>query len=156
METSKPWILRPVAWVATSIMFVGLELACGLMRLLGEYLTYRLDGLSTISVIIWTMLFGSTIIGIFLYSATFLSSLLVTLSDKIYPSNHAFRYYFFGICEIINCASLIISAIMGNVQGDYMFWFYAQNGWLIYASVAMMRIGRSMSEDRLKAQYFLY
>ncbi len=156
METNKPWLLRPVAWVATSIMFVGLKLVGELMCLVGEYLTYRLDGLSTISVIIWTMLFGSTIIGLFFYSATFLSSLLVTLSDKIYPSNHAFRYYFVGIYEIINCASWIISAIMGNVHGDYMFWFYAQNGWLIYASVVMMLIGRSMSEDRHKAQCFLY
>ena len=148
MKTNKLWILRPVAWVATIIMFVGLMFVGEVVCLLGEYLTYRLDGLSAIAVMLWTMMFGSITIGTFFYSATYLSSLLATLSDKIYPSNHAFRYYFVGIYEIINCVCWILSAMMGNVKGDYMFWFYAQYGWKIYASVVMMLYGRSEAEAR--------
>lgn len=148
MEQKKFWLMRPVAWIATCAMFVAVKLLGELVCLLGEYATYRLDNLSTIAVILFALLFGSAAIGLFFYSATFLPAVLVSLSDKIYPSHHAFRYYFIGIYEIINCASWIIYAINGNVEGNYMFWFYAQNGWFIYASVTMMLVGRSASNDR--------
>ena len=101
MEQKKFWLMRPVAWIATYTMFVVVKLLGELVCMLGEYATYRLDNLSTIAVILFALLFGSTAIGIFFYSATFLSATLVTLSDKIYPSHHAFRYYFIGIYEII-------------------------------------------------------
>lgn len=148
MERKKFWVMRPVAWIATYAMFVVVKLLGELVCLLGEYATYRLDNLSTIAVILFALLFGSTAIGVFFYSATSLSALLVSLSDKIYPSHHAFRYYFIGIYEIVNCVSWIVYAITGNVTADYMFWFYAQHGWLIYASVTMMLVGRSVSNDR--------
>lgn len=148
MEQKKFWLMRPVAWIATCAMFVVVKLLGELVCLIGEYVTYRLDNLSTIAVILFAITFGTTAIGLFFYSATFMSGVLVSLSDKIYPSHHAFRYYFIGIYEIINCVSWIIYAITGNVTGDYMFWFYAQNVWLIYASVTMMLVGRSAANDR--------
>ena len=148
MEQKKSWLMRPVAWIATYAMFIVVKLLGELLCLLGEYTVYRLDNLSTVAIIVATLFFGSTAIGFFFYLATILPALLVSLSDKIYPSHHAFRYYFIGICEIINCASWIIYAIVGTVTGENMFWFYVQNGWLIYASAVMMFMGRSESNDR--------
>lgn len=153
MEQKKFWLLRPVAWIATCAMFVVVKLLGEVVCLIGEYATYRLDNSSTIAIILVALLFGTTAIGFFFYSATFLPGVLVSLSDKIYPSHHAFRYYFIGICEIINCVSWIISGITGTVMGDYMFWFYAQNVWLIYASIVMMLVGRSATNDRNPAYY---
>lgn len=151
MEQKKFWLMRPVAWIATYAMFVVVKLLGELVCLLGEYATYRLDKLPTIAVILIALMFGSAAISLFFYSGSILSTALVSLSDKIYPSHHAFRYYFIGILEIINSASWIIYAITGNVTGNYMFWFYAQNGWFIYASVIMMLAGRSVSNLRNQA-----
>ena len=105
MTQKKFWLMRPVAWIATCAMFAVVKLLGELVCLIGEYTTYRLDNLSTIAIIFIALSFGSAAIGFFFYSASFLSATLVTLSDKIYPSHHAFRYYFIGISEIISCVS---------------------------------------------------
>lgn len=147
MKQKKPWILRPVSWVCTVLMMILLEIAATLICLLGEYFTYKLSTLSTIGIVILVMAFGSTFVGLFFYSITYLSALLVELSDKIYPSHHAFRFYFFGLYEILGCVLHIISALIGNVKGDLMFWFYARYVWLIIASISVMLGGRAAANE---------
>lgn len=143
-----PWILRPVAWAVTIIMIFAMQLAAELICRLGDWLVYQLGGLSTIMIIFLVLMFGSAFVSLFFYSAFVLPSLFVSLSDKIYPSNHAFRYYFLGILEIAGCVFLVFAAIMGAVQGGSMFWFYARYAWLIFASVVMMIYGRSNAMAR--------
>lgn len=148
MEQKKLWILRPVAWVCTILMVLGLQLVAELICRLGEYFVFRLSSFSTIVVVILVLLFGSVFCGLFFYSAIFLPSFLVSISDKIYPSNHSFRYYFVGLYEIAGCAFLIFAAIMGAVKGGSMFWFYARYGWLILSSIIMMVVGHSQAKAR--------
>ena len=153
MEKKKLWILRPVAWILTIVMMFGLQYIAELLCLLGEYVMLWLNGMSTVAIVILAIALGSTFFGIFFYSATFLPSLAVTLSDKIYPSNHAFRYYFVGIYEIIGCAFLIFAALTGSVSGGSMFWFYVRYGWLILASVVMMVSGNNEAKERHRNDY---
>lgn len=150
MQKKKPWILRPIAWIATIIMMLGLQYIAELLCLLGEYVLLWLNGMSTVVIVILVMAFGSIFLGIFFYSAIYLPSLVVTISDKIYPSNHAFRYYFVGIYEIIGCAFLIFAAIIGAVKGGSMFWLYVRYGWLISASIVMMFVGNGEAKERHK------
>lgn len=148
MEQKKLWILRPVAWICTIIMVLGLQLIAQLLCRLGEYLILWLGGLPTVAVVLLVLAFGSVFCSVFFYSAVTLPSLLVSISDKIYPSNHAFRYYFVGLYEIAGCAFLIFAAVMGAVTGGSMFWFYARYGWLILASVIMMVSGNSEAKEQ--------
>ena len=150
-EHEKPWILRPVAWILTIIMMLALQFIAELLCSAGEYILIWLSGHSTIVIVLLAMAFGGTFLGIISYSVTLLPALLVTLSDKVYPSNHAFRYYFVGIYEIIGCALLIYAGIIGAVSGGSMFWFYARYIWLIVVSVIMMLIGRNEANSRHSA-----
>lgn len=148
MEQKKPWILRPVAWICTIIMVLGIQFIATLICRLGEYLILWLSGLSTVVIVILVLLFGSIFCGLFFYSVFILPSLLVSISDKIYPSNHAFRYYFLGIYEIAGCAFLIMAAIMGAVKGGSMFWFYARMGYIIVSSILMIVFGHGAAKNR--------
>ena len=148
MKHNKHWILRPIAWIFTLLTFLLLQLAADLICLLGEYITYKLSGLSTITIVILAMSFGSFLVGTFFYSIVYLTALFVELSDRIYPSNHAFRYYFIGIYEIIGCAYWVFAAIIGSVTGGSLFWYYARYVWLILASVGMMLFGRNAANER--------
>lgn len=148
LKHNKPWILRPVAWILTIIMMLALQFIAELLCSAGEYILIWLSGHSTIVIVLLAMAFGGTFLGIISYSVTLLPALLVTLSDKVYPSNHAFRYYFVGIYEIIGCAFLIYAGIIGAVSGGSMFWFYARYIWLIVVSAIMMLVGRSQANSR--------
>lgn len=148
MEQKKSWILRPIAWICTIIMMLAMQFIAELICRLGESLILWLGELSTVAIVFWAMIFGSAALSLFFYSATFLPSLVVSLSDKIYPSNHAFRYYFVGLYEIVGCVLLILAAIVGLVSGGSMFWFYVRYAWLIIASIVMMVTGRSEAKDR--------
>lgn len=148
MEQKKSWFFRPVAWICTILMILALQYVAELICQLGAFLTVWLGGLSTIMVVILVLLFGSVFCGLFFYSAVILPQLLVSLSDKIYPSNHAFRYYFVGLYEIAGCAFLIYSAAIGAVSGGSMFWFYARYVWLILACAIMMVSGHGAAKER--------
>lgn len=150
MRTSKPLALRPVSWITSIIMLFILQISAELICNLGEFLISCLSGLSTIAFIALVLLFGGLYCSLYFHSAYMMSCLFVTVSDKIYPSNHAFRYYFLGIYEIIGCCFLIFAAMTGSVTGGSMFWFYARYVWLITSSVLMIIYGRSESESRHK------
>ena len=150
MERKKSWILRPVAWICTLIMLICMEYASAFIFDVAEYLIDRLNNFSPVVIVIAVVTFGSTFLGILVYSAFVLPGLMVGLSDKIYPSNHAFRYYFLGIYELVGCAFMFIAALSGNVSGGSMFWFYAENIWLTVASVMLILTGRNESEQRHK------
>lgn len=152
-KTNKPWILRPVAWGCTIIMLICLEYASAFIFNVAEYLIDRLNDFSTVVIVIIVVTFGSTFLGILVYSAFVLPGLAVTLSDKIYPSNHAFRYYFVGIYELVGCAFMLMAAMAGNIVGGSMFWFYAENIWLAVASVMLMVTGRDEANQRHKPVY---
>lgn len=148
MEKNKPIILRPVAWIAIIIMMFGLQYVAELICLLGGYLIDFLNGLSLAVIVIIVVFFGGVFTGIYFYSAIMLPALAVTISDKIYPSNHAFRYYFVGLYEIAGCALLVFLGITGQVDGGPMFWFYARYIWLILASICMMITGNNTAKER--------
>lgn len=148
MQKKKPWILRLVAWILTMIATLLLNIVAELLCLAGEYVIAWLGGFSTVVIVILVMTFGSVFVSIFFYSGIFLPSLIVSASDKIYPSNHAFRYYFVGIYQIIGCAFLIFAAITGAVSGGSMFWFYVRYGWLIYTAIVMMINGNMEAKER--------
>ena len=148
MKVNKPWILRPVAWIATIAMVLALQLVAELVCKLGNFLVTELSGMSTLMIILCVMMFGSMYLSLFFYSAFLLPSFLVKLSDKIYPSNHAFRYYFCGLYEIVGSLILVAAGLMGAVQGGSMFWYYARWAWLILACIIMMGTGRGEAKER--------
>ncbi len=148
MEQKRSLALRPIAWVCTILMVLALQYIAEVACRLGELLFVWINGLSTVVIVILVVAFGGTFCSILFYAAIGLPSLLVALSDKIYPSNHAFRYYFVGIYEIIGCVILILAGVGGLVSGGPMFWFYARYIWLIIASIVMMVNGRSEAKER--------
>lgn len=148
MEQKKNLILRPVAWICTIVMVLGLQLVAELLCRLGGYLVLWVSGLSTAAIIVLVLIFGGLFCSLFFYSAILLPSFLVTVSDKIYPSNQAVRYFFAGIWEVAGCAFLITMAAAGAVSGGSMFWFYARHAWLILASIIMMVAGNNEAKER--------
>lgn len=148
MEKKKSWVMRPVAWVCTLAMVLGIQFVGWLICYVGGILTSWLSGLSTLAIVLLVLAFGSAFCGVVFYSVTFLPLLLVETSDKIYPSHHAFRYYFIGIYEIASCAFLIYGAIIGAVRGGSMFWFYARFLYIILASVLMIVYGHNAAQSR--------
>ena len=147
MEKKKPWILRPVAWLFTCLAIFLLPLAAEYICKLGGFLIGYMDRFSTVVVVILVLLFGSFYLSLFIYSATILPSLFVSISNLIYPTHHAFRFYFVGIYLIISSAFLIIAGILGFVSGGPMFWYYARYGWLAFSALMLMLAGRSSTTD---------
>ncbi|HBK03466.1 MAG TPA: hypothetical protein DDY87_03560 [Clostridiales bacterium] len=148
MEKQKSWVLRPVSWVCTLAMVLGIQFVGWLICYVGGILTSWLSGLSTIVIVLLVLAFGSVFCGAVFYAVAFLPLLLVETSDKIYPSHHALRYYVLGIYEIASCAFLIYMAIIGAVRGGSMFWFYARFLYIILASVMMIVYGRNAAKSR--------
>lgn len=146
--TNRHFLLRPVSWSVLIILLVFLEFAAELIFLLGSYLVSLLSGLSTLVVIILVMAFGSMYLCLVSYSVFLIPMLIVMASDKIYPSNHAFRYYFVGILGILVFAFLIIAGIVGMVSGGVMFWFYARCAYVIVGMIALMIYGHQKAEER--------
>ena len=144
----KHWMFRPIAWICTVVMILCLQYASELICRLGEYLFSILDGLPTVAVILLVMAFGGVFSGIVLYSLFMLPAIIVTASDKIYPSHHAFRYYLVGIYSIAGCAFLIYAAAIGAVRGTSMFWFYVRYIWQILAYITMMIMGHTKAKER--------
>ena len=143
MENKKPWILRPVAWVFTILAIFAFPLAAEYVCKLGEFLVSYLDRFSTVVVVILVLMFGSLYLSLFGYSATTLAALFVHISNSIYHTHHAFRFYFVGIYLIMYCAALIIAGILGFISGGSMFWFYARYAWLAFASLMLILYGRT-------------
>lgn len=148
IKKSKPWILRPIAWISTIIMLMLMEYAAGFIFDIVELLLTKLENLSTVIVVLLVFAFGSTFLGLLTYSVFIIPGLIVTLSDKIYPSNHAFRYYFVAIYEIISCVPWLLAGISGAVKGGSMILYYAEIIWLIIASISLMLMGRSEANNR--------
>lgn len=152
MEKKKSWIMRPVAWVCTVLMMLATQYIVDLMRKLLLFIYSWLSDLPVVAIIIIVVSLGGVVGSILWYAAIGIPSLIVHLSDKIYPSHHAFRYYFIGIYEIVGCAFLLFAAIIGAVKGGSMFMFYAQYIYLILISVVMMLTGRSEANNRSTCQ----
>ena len=147
MKRKRNSLLRPVAWIATVVLIYCIGLVSTLVCTLGAWAVSELSRLSTGMVILLVILLGSE------YSGILLPHLLVFASDFIYPSNHAFRYYFSGIITLIFCAFSVIGCIRGWIvqTGDTsIFWFYATYSHLALSAIIMMLRGRSSSEDRHK------
>lgn len=142
------WALRPVAWGCTMLLALGMDIISGLIFRLGTELVFWLSGLSTLVVVFLVMALGSIYLGLATYSVWIVPFMLVHLSDLIYPSNHAFRYYFIGIFQVIGCVVCIISAANGILVRDIMFFLYANMVHLAISSIVMMIYGRQKSEER--------
>lgn len=154
MEKKRSVLLRPVAWIATVTLTYCMGMISKLVCNLGVWAVNEFSHLSIGMVILLVILFGSIYISIYFYSAVLLPQLLVFVSDFIYPSNHAFRYYFVGVLEIIICAIAVFGGIRGwivQTGSTSMFWFYAAYVHFILAMIVMMLHGRSASEGRHEA-----
>lgn len=148
MEQKKHWIFRPLAWICTIALVLGLQLVAELLCRFGEYAVTWLGGLPTVAIVLLVLAFGSIFCSLFFYTAFLLPPLIVTASNKIYPSRRALRYYFIGGYEILGCTLLIVAAVAGYVSGGSMFWFYARYAWLIFASIIMMIAGNGVAKDQ--------
>lgn len=148
MEKKKSWILRPVAWASTVLMMLATQYIVDLMRKLLLLIYSWLNELPVVAIVIIVISLGGVVGSILWCAALGIPTLIVQLSDKIYPSHHAFRYYFVGVYEIVGCAFLLFAAVMGAVKGGSMFMFCAQYIYLIIISVVMMLTGRSEANDR--------
>lgn len=148
MEQKKSWILRPVAWVCTAAMWVALSGVAYLLCRLGDFLTGWLGTLPTLAVVILSVLFGGIFCGLFLRSAFLLPSWMVTISDKIYPTRRAVRFYVIGGYTLLGCGIVILAAILGAVRGVSMFWFYVRFCYIAAASVITMFFGYATASER--------
>ena len=130
------------------ILALLMDIISGLIFRLGTELTFWLSGLSILAIIFLVMALGSIYLGLAGYSIWFVPILLVTASDWIYPSKHAFRYYFIGIFQVFLCVLNIILGAKGLIVNDIMFFFYANMIHLALSAAAMMFIGHVKSEER--------
>lgn len=138
----------PVAWLCAIVMLCAVDALSGLLCKLGIWLVNWVSSFSTLGIILFAMLFGSAFVGLFYWAMTLLPQALVFLSDLVYPSNHAFRYYFLGVLYILFYLLAVLCGILGIVKGGVMFWFYVKCAALIWASVLMMIRGKAAAEDR--------
>lgn len=153
MKRKRNALLRPVAWIVTAALIYCMDLVSKLVCKLGAWVVAEFSHLSTGMIILLVLLLGSIYVGLYFYSAIILPRLLVSVSDVIYPSNHAFRYYFSGIIVLILCAISVIGAIRGwiiQTGSTSMFWFYASYAHFALAMIIMMLHGHSSAEDRHK------
>lgn len=150
MEKKKPWILRPVAWIATVLMLIVLEYAAGFIFDLAGILLVKLEGMSTVIMVILVVAFGSTFLGLLTSSATIIPALLISASDWFYPSKRGARYFVVGLYEIVTTAVFFLAGISGAAKDGSMILYYAECIWLIVASISLMLMGRSQAKDRQK------
>ena len=148
MERKVSWVRRPIAWICTILMVMCMNIISGLIIELGEQLTYWLSGLNILVVIFLVMLLGSVYIGLFGWSIWIMPLIIVRASDKIYPSNHAFRYYFVGILEIIGCLIYLYLAVRGFLTRANMFFLYANLAHLFLTEIALIFIGHTEADNR--------
>lgn len=141
-------ILRPVAWISAIVLLLAMEAISGLIFALGVELTSWMSGLSTLAVIFLVMAIGSVYLGLVSYSIWIVPMLLVIACDWIYPSKHAFRYNFIGVIEILICIVYVVLGATDFIQGDIMFFFYANKVHIALSAVAMMFIGHQQAEER--------
>lgn len=148
MEKKKSWILRPVSWLCTLAMYYVMCIISAFLCFLGRQIVNWLGTLPTLAIILLTMAFGSLFVSLVYISARFLPVVIVYLSDKIYPSNHAFRYYFIGIISSLIYAVTLFSAIRNKIPFSSNFWTYAMYVYLIFSSIIMIVHGHIDAEER--------
>lgn len=147
MKNKKPLILRPVAWAFTVACLLGMQWLAMAFCGIGEFLTSIAENFSTIVKILVGATVGTVYIGIYFSSMSFVPAFVVVLSDKIYPTRRAMRFYLAGAYEIVGCAFLVIAALMGAVKGGQMFWFYARFALLILQSVFLIAYGKRQASE---------
>lgn len=151
MKKKKHWIWRPIAWVCTYILLQLIGSFSGLVCLILNNLFNWLGSLSTVAIVVLVVMFGGIIGSAILYSVFMLPAFLVSLLDKIYPSNHAVRYYLFGAYTLLNLAVYIYAGIIGAVSGGSMFWFYSKWIYSAVLTIGVMVAGWLHSEARHKS-----
>ena len=148
MKKKKSWILRPVSWLCTLAMYYVMCIVSAFLCSIGRQIVDWLGTLPTLAIILLTMAFGSLFASLVYISARFLPVLIIYLSDKIYPSNHAFRYYFIGIVSSLIYAIVLFSAIRSIIPLGPNFWTYALFVYLIFSSIVMIVHGHIDAEER--------
>ena len=148
MEKWKSWVLRPVAWGSTALLMMATQYIVDIMRKLLSFVFSWLSGLPVVATVIIVISLGGVVVSVLCWAAIGIPVLIVSLADKIYPSHHAFRYYFVGAYEIAGCALLLFAAGMGAVKGGSMVMFCAQYIYLIIISAIMMFAGRKEAKSR--------
>lgn len=150
--TKRSWVLRPVAWLCTLVMCCFIDAIAGLLCRLGIWLVGLLGDFSTIGIILFITFIGTSFCSLFFWAMTMLPNLLVSLSDNIYPSNHAFRYYFLGIAWIGLCLLLAIFGVLKIITSSSMVWFYIKLAAQILAAALMIIHGYADAKNRHEMQ----
>ncbi|MBE6929737.1 MAG: hypothetical protein E7463_05595 [Ruminococcaceae bacterium] len=90
--TSLPRWRRPVAWLATFVVWMLMEYLIRLLiTLCGSAIVY-LESLSTVAVVVIVLIFGSLAVGILLMPLMYGPLLIAQLSESIYPSRSGSRF----------------------------------------------------------------
>lgn len=144
----RSWVLRPIAWICTIAMWLCVDVLLGLLCRLGGYLIYWLSGFSTLGIILLATVIGSPYLWLFWFADTALPNILVSLSDKIYPSKRGGRYLLVGISTILSLLLSMLLLIRGHIRTDGSFWLYVRLICLVFASVMLMVCSKSAVEDR--------
>ena len=147
MKCNKPVILRPIAWAFTVACLFGMQWLAMMFCRIGEFLISIAENFSTIVKILFGATIGTVYIGIYFSAVSFIPAAVVVLSDKIYPTRRAMRFYLAGAYEILGCVFLVIAALMGAVKGGPMFWFYARFALLILQSVFLIAYGKRQASE---------
>lgn len=150
MEKKISWVRRPIAWICTYILLQLVDTFSGFVCMLLSSLIGWMGGLSTVVIVILVVMFGSVISSAIIYSIFTVPALLVSLLDKIYPSNHAVRYYLFGAYKLLNLAVFVYAGIIGAVSGGSLFWYYAKLVYSAVLNVGIMVAGWLHAEERHK------
>lgn len=144
----RSWILRPVSWAAVLLLVYLAEAIAGWLCKLGVWALSLLSGMTTFQIIMVIVFAGGMYSGLVIYALTTVPMLIVKICDFIYPSNHAFRYYFSGIIGIIGQLLTIVLAIAGYIVGGSMFWLYAKSVYLIIQYIIIMLLARESANER--------
>lgn len=117
----KCWLLRPIAWVALLISVYLMNGIINAFFLLGVRVVDWLSTLPTLAIVLLTLAFGSIVLSLLFYGAMYLPTLVMTLSNLIYPSKNGVRYYLVGIIQLFISVLGIILAVTGS-GNDSVFW----------------------------------
>ena len=137
---------RPIAWLVTVVLVYLADLGAELLCMLGQWIVDFLGQMTPFQIVISVALCGGIFTSLVIYTITAIPQLIIILCEKIYPTHHAFRYYFVGVLEIIGCALFVLLGIRGLISGGNMFWFYARCAYIAIRSLVLMLFGREIAE----------
>lgn len=148
-EKKRNPILRPVAWVVLLILADLMRIAAVLMQRLGIFLVGLLAPLPTWAVVLLVITCSSIYLGIIGYAIVLLPSIVISITELIYPSKNAVRYYVVGVFGALIFCACIIGGMTGVIKSDVgAFWYYALCVYLTILFIVFTVYGKAKVDDR--------